>query len=294
MNTPLQTYYAAGRTIKLARVAGFCFGVRRAVDIALEARAKDNGNLTLLGPLVHNRGVMNDLDSKGIRAAKSLDQVEPGAVVLSAHGVAPSVRLSARQHGLKVVDATCPFVTKVHRAAKRLLEEGYQVLLLGDPGHTEVRGIAGAVDGNITVVGTVEELKKTKLSKKVGIISQTTQRAEDYTQVVAEVARRVPDVRAINTICGATDDLQAAARELAGEVEVVIVIGGRNSANTARLRQSCEEEGIPAYHIETADEVEEAWLAGKSVIGVTGGASTPDEAINEVIDRLGGKSVRAA
>lgn len=281
----LSSQVRAKRRIVLAEVAGFCFGVRRAVEITEKTRREQSGRLTTLGPLIHNQQVISKMREAGIENASELGEISGGTVVLSAHGVSPIVLHQARAQGLQVVDVTCPFVTKVHQKAKQLFEQGYQILLVGDQGHTEVKGIVGAVEalgGTVTVVSTPEEIRQLPLSKKVGILSQTTQRGVNFGAIVAEVCQRAQDVRAINTICGATDELQDAAARLAHEVDVVIVIGGKQSANTRRLRQRCEEEGVPAYHIETAGEIEESWLEGKKVIGLTAGASTPDWIIEEV------------
>ena len=281
----------ARRTVVLAEAAGFCFGVRRALDMAEAERQNRFGKLTALGPIVHNEQVVRRLETAGIGTADKLAQIPQGTVILSAHGVSPSVPVEARARGLLVVDVTCPFVTKVHRAARRLFEEGCQVILLGDSGHSEVRGTIGAVEalgGAITVVSGPEEARSVPLGKRVGVVSQTTQRAAAFAATVAEICLRAPEVRAINTICGATDSLQEAAIRMARHVEVAIVIGGRNSANTRRLRELCEEQGIPAYQVQAAEEVREAWLEGRSVIGITAGASTPDWIIEEVARRVSG------
>lgn len=277
------------RRIVLAEVAGFCFGVRRAVEMANAARRERIGKLTTLGPIVHNEQVIGRMRDEGIETASTLNQISEGTVILSAHGVAPSVLTLAREQGLNIVDVTCPFVTKVHRAAKQLHEQGYQILLVGDAGHTEVKGVIGtleALGGDALLISSPEQVRGLKLGKKVGIISQTTQRGVTFAAIVAEVCRVVPDVRALNTICGATDELQDAAVRLARQADVAIVIGGQKSANTRRLRLLCEEQGIPAYHIETAEEIEEGWLEGKEVIGLTAGASTPDWIIEEVARHL--------
>jgi 4-hydroxy-3-methylbut-2-enyl diphosphate reductase len=280
---------AGRRTIVLAEIAGFCFGVKRAVEMAQELRRSTTGAVTVLGPIVHNPQVIDRLGSEGIDTAPRLDAIEGGTVVLSAHGVSPSVLTMARAQGLRVLDVTCPFVTRVHRSACQLHEQGYQVVLVGDQGHSEVRGVAGAVEaagGSVLVVSSPEEVRALSLGRKVGLVCQTTQRGDNWAAVVAEVCRVASDVRAINTICGATDELQGAAVRLARQVDVAIVIGGRQSANTRRLRQLCADEGIPAYQIEAADEIDEAWLEGRQRIGITAGASTPDWLIEEVACRL--------
>ncbi len=284
----------ADRKIVLAEVAGVCFGVRRALKMAEQTRAEQVGPVTCLGPIVHNEQVVSRLAGDGIGTVSAVEDLPLGTAILSAHGVSPFVLGRVRQRGLRVVDVTCPFVTKVHRAAVALHREGFQVLLLGDAGHSEVKGVIGAVEaacGTVTVVGSPEEIPTVKLARRVGLVSQTTRRADEFEAAVAALCRRVSDVRVINTICGATDALQDAARRMAAEVEVAIVIGGTSSANTRRLRQLCEEAGIPAYQVQTAEDVREDWLEGKSVIGVTAGASTPDELIEDVVRRLNGGSL---
>jgi 4-hydroxy-3-methylbut-2-enyl diphosphate reductase len=276
------------RKIIVAKVAGFCFGVQRAVDRVMEARLQRFGRLTSLGPIVHNNQVINRLTANGIETSADLGEVREGTVILSAHGVAPSTLAEAKAKGLDVVDVTCPFVTRVHRTAQQLVAQGYQLLLVGDADHTEVKGILGAVDGQATVVSCAEDVKALKLGRRVGIVTQTTQKAEDFAAVVAEVCKTTFDVRAYNTICNATDELQDAAVDLARQVDVVIVVGGRQSANTRRLRDICEAEGVRAYHVETHEEILEEWLADAETIGVTGGASTPDWLIEDVIRCLNG------
>jgi 4-hydroxy-3-methylbut-2-enyl diphosphate reductase len=277
------------RRIVLAEVAGFCFGVKRAVDMAEAARRKRADRITTLGPIIHNDQVIARMRADGIDTAPALETITEGTVILSAHGVAPTVLAQAQAQGLDILDVTCPFVTKVHRMAKQLLEQGYQLLLVGDQGHTEVRGVVGAIEaqgGAVTVVSTPEAVRALPLGRKVGVLSQTTQLAETFAAIVAEVCRRAADVRAVNTICGATDALQEAAARLARQVDVVLVIGGKKSANTRRLRQLCADQGVPAYHIETREEIEDSWLAGKAVIGITAGASTPDWLIEDVARHL--------
>ena len=279
------------RKIILADIAGVCFGVRRALKMAEEVRKERDGKITTLGPIVHNEQVISRMESQGIGTSANLEEIQEGTVILSAHGVSPKILERAKSQQLQIVDVTCPFVTKVHRTAKKLYQEGYQILLIGDPDHTEVKGIIGTIEsigGSVTLVSDVKEVPNLKLSKKVGIVSQTTQRNENYAEIVGAISKIADEVRAINTICGATDELQDAAVKMAREVEVAIVIGGKKSANTRRLRDICEEQGIPAYHIETADEIQEAWLEGKINIGITAGASTPDWMIEDIASTING------
>lgn len=273
------------RRVVLAEVAGFCFGVRRAVDMTEAFRREHAGRVTTLGPIIHNEQVIARMRAEGVETAADLETIQEGAVVLSAHGVSPAVVAQARKQGLKMLDVTCPFVTKVHLRAKLLHEQGYQVLLVGDRGHSEVKGVVGAVEalgGRVTVLSGPEEVAELALGKKVGVLSQTTQYASNFAAIVAEVSKIAVEVRAFNTVCNATDELQDAAIRMARQVEVALVVGGKKSANTRRLRELCAAEGIPAYHIETAEEIEPEWLDGREVVGITGGASTPDWILEEV------------
>jgi small subunit ribosomal protein S1 len=279
------------RRVVLAEVAGFCFGVRRAVEMTENFRREHTGRLTTLGPIIHNEQVIDRMRQEGVETASELESIPEGTVVLSAHGVSPAIVAQARQQGLKMLDVTCPFVTKVHLRAKMLHEQGYQVLLVGDRGHSEVRGVVGAVEalgGQVTVVTCPEEIATIALGKKVGVISQTTQYASNFAAVLAEVGKVAVEVRGFNTVCNATDELQDAAIRMARQVEVALVVGGKKSANTRRLRELCAAEGIPAYHIETAAEIEPSWLEGREVVGITGGASTPDWILEEVARSVNG------
>ena len=277
------------RRIILAQVAGFCFGVRRAVEITVRERNRTEGRMTTIGPVVHNEQVTDHLRRDGVEQAAGVEEIDSGTVVISAHGASPRVGARALEKGLEVLDVTCPFVTKVHRSARQLMDQGYQILLVGDRGHTEVEGVVGAIEaseGRITVVSAPEEVESLDLGSKVGVLSQTTQYTSTFAAVVAVVCRKASDVRAINTVCGATEELQQAAIQMARKVEVAIVIGGRKSANSRRLREICAAEGIPAYQIETSDEIDEAWFAGKNTIGLTAGASTPDWVIEDAARRI--------
>lgn len=284
------------RRVVLAEIAGFCFGVRRAVEMTENYRREHTGRVTTLGPIIHNEQVIARMRQAGVETAAELDAISEGTVVLSAHGVAPVVVAQARKQNLKMLDVTCPFVTKVHLRAKLLHEQGYQILLVGDRGHTEVKGVVGAVEalgGCVTVVTCPEDLAAIAIGKKVGVISQTTQYASNFGAIVAEVSKIAVEVRAFNTVCNATEELQDAAVRMARQVEVALVVGGKKSANTRRLRELCASEGIPAYHIETAAEIEPEWLEGYNVIGITGGASTPDWILEEVARCVNGGELPA-
>jgi len=273
--------------VRLAQVAGFCYGVRRALDIVLEARNRHGPPMYTLGPLIHNPQVIERLMQQGILIAEQVSSVPEGStIIIPSHGAPKDVLEEAEARRLHIIDATCPFVRKVQEIAKELANEGYQVVVLGDPGHTEVRGIMSVAGQNALAVSKPSELNLSMLSDRVGIVSQTTQTVEQYEELVALISAHARTVRAHNTICHATARLQKAALTLAADVDLMIVVGGRNSANTRRLAEICTRAGVPTYHIEVADEIVGSWFEGAKTVGVTAGASTPDWIIEEVIQRI--------
>jgi len=269
----------------IADQAGVCFGVKRALDL-VNTESERGGPLATLGPLIHNPQVVCDLESRGVKVVRGIEEAD-GAIVMPSHGVPREVVAAAENAGLRVIDATCPFVAKVHRRVEALALEGYTVVVVGDAGHSEVRAIMSAAGDNAVVISSVEDADLMDWSgRKVGIVSQTTQTPERFGEIVGRIAARAVEVVAHNTICYATHDRQSAARNLAPRVDAMFVVGGRNSANTNRLAEICEESGVATYHIETADEIEPAWVAGMSTVGLTAGASTPEWIIEEVRSRL--------
>ncbi|MEP6757418.1 MAG: 4-hydroxy-3-methylbut-2-enyl diphosphate reductase [Chthonomonadales bacterium] len=276
------------KRVLIAKAAGFCYGVQRAVDITLQVRKETADRVTSLGMVAHNHHLTDKLLAQGIESSADLGAVREGTIILSAHGVPPETRLQAEQQGLTIVDVTCPFVTRAQRYARQMVDQGYQVLLLGEVNHPEVRGIVGSADGKVTVIGSVDDLAGISLGRRVAIISQTTQQADMLQRVAKEVSAKAFEVRVFNTICHATEELQEAAVELAKKCDIAIVVGGRNSANTARLREIMEAEGCPSFHVESAAEIREAWLMEAETIGITAGASTPDWLIEEVARRVNG------
>ncbi|MGQ9782441.1 MAG: 4-hydroxy-3-methylbut-2-enyl diphosphate reductase [Armatimonadota bacterium] len=270
----------------VAEKAGVCYGVRRALEI-VSSELRKGYKIATLGPLIHNPQAVKRLEAQGVRVARDLNELDGGTVIMPSHGVPLEVRLVAQEAGLRVVDATCPFVAKVHRVAKKLADSGYMVVVVGDPGHSEVKGIVSAAGNNALVISAVTEVDKYNLSgKKVGVVSQTTQTPEHFGAIVGKIAEVAAEVVAHNTICYATHDRQSAARDLAPRVDAMFVVGGRNSANTNRLAEICRESGVPTYHIETANEIDERAVKNCKVVGLTAGASTPDWVIEEVKARL--------
>lgn len=272
--------------IEVARYAGVCYGVERALGMAEKAADEARKPVNTLGPLIHNPLVVNDLESIGVGTASNVSEVEEGTLIIRAHGVVPSVVEDARARGLDVLDATCPYVKKVHNAAERLVREGYQLIVVGESGHPEVEGIMGHAGDDAHVVSVPGDLDAIDLSRKVGVVVQTTQTPGALADVVAELSKRTMDLRVINTICSATQERQDSAAELARRVDAMIVVGGKNSGNTRRLAEICTAACPKTHHIEDASEIEAAWFDGVSHIGVTAGASTPASHIERSLVRM--------
>lgn len=271
--------------IHIAPNSGFCFGVRRAIDIA-EQTLQSGGKVYSLGPIIHNPQVIDKLRSEGLETIESVDDVSGGKVIIRSHGVHPEVIDRLRGKSAEVIDATCPLVKKAQAAAALLHREDYMVIIVGERDHPEVEGLLGHAPGAI-VVGPKSDLPKIRRHAKLGFVAQTTQYPEDYRKVIEKVVlTEFSELRVFNTICNATIIRQEAAVELAKEVDIMFVLGGRNSANTNRLAEICRSVGVETHHLETADELDESWLVGKRKVGITAGASTPEWLIEEFISRL--------
>lgn len=272
--------------IKRAEMAGFCFGVKRAIELALKAAQMDSGVYTL-GPLIHNPQVIERLKAQGINPFE-ISRIPPDikTVIIRTHGVDRETNEYLNSLGIKVIDATCPFVKKAQQYAKLLHEEGYQVLILGDANHPEVVGIKSYAGSDAIVVAEPEEI--VKLRKRVGVVVQTTQPVEKLQRLLEKAITLCKELKVYNTICNSTAQRLKETAELAGGVDIMLVIGGRNSANTTQLARLCESLGVRTYHIETADELKDEWFKGIQSVGVTAGASTPDWIIEGIINKLTG------
>lgn len=270
----------------LAKRAGFCFGVKRATQMAFEAAGKNQKTFTL-GPIIHSPQVVKKLEDMGVGVVKDLSGVQDGTVIIRSHGVLASEMDEAQRKQLEVVDATCPFVKKAQDHVKYLSDSGYDVLVVGDADHPEVQGIVSYGDNSrVYVVASGDEVRQLPKMAKMGVVAQTTQSFDNLKSVVTECLRRGGEVRVFNTICDATAVRQQEATELAQQVDCMVVIGGYNSANTRRLTEICTELQPKTYHIETAIELQPAWFVGVNKVGVTAGASTPKWIIDDVLARL--------
>ncbi|MBI2355016.1 MAG: 4-hydroxy-3-methylbut-2-enyl diphosphate reductase [Deltaproteobacteria bacterium] len=271
--------------IILAKRAGFCFGVKRATQMAFEAAGKDNKTYTL-GPIIHSPQVVNKLEEMGVKVVRNLDATSSGTIIIRSHGVLASEMEEAVQKQLEIVDATCPFVKKAQEHVKSLSEAGYGVVVVGDADHPEVQGIVSYGGDKVFVVGSGEEVRKLPKMNKIGVVAQTTQSFENLKNVVSECLLRGGEIRVFNTICDATAVRQEEAKELACQVDCMLVVGGFNSANTRRLAEVCAEIQPRTHHIETAAEIDAIWFEGVERVGVTAGASTPKWIIDEVMSRI--------
>lgn len=269
--------------IEVASHAGVCYGVERALKLAAHAAESARGSVTTLGPLIHNPIVVRDLESAGVKGAQTVDEVESGTLIIRAHGVVPQVIDQARAKGLEVLDATCPYVKKVHMAAEKLVREGYQLIVVGESGHPEVEGILGHAGDAAHVVSTPHDLDGVDLARKVGVVVQTTQTPANLAAIVSALALRTMDLRVVNTICSATQERQDSAAELASRADVMIVIGGKNSGNTRRLAEICMACCPRTHHIEDSSEIQRTWFEGVALVGVTAGASTPGAHIDAAL-----------
>lgn len=272
-------------TITVAEYAGACYGVQRALDLVHKLASESDGPVRTLGPLIHNPQVVAGLEASGVTVANEVPDDAGSTLVLRTHGVVPEIERQARENGLNVVDATCPYVKRVHHAAERLQREGYQVLVVGESGHPEVEAILGHAPGALAVAD-VDALDQVDLAKKVGVVVQTTQAKATLDAVVCELMGRVQEVCVVNTICEATSERQGAAARLASTSDVMVVIGGRNSANTTRLAEICTSACPRTHHIESPEELEASWFDGASSIGVTAGASTPTAHIETLVKAI--------
>lgn len=276
--------------IIITKSAGFCFGVKRAINIATDCadgeHTKDAPIYTL-GPIIHNPQVVKSLEvSSNISPRKTIEDMDSGTVIIRSHGVKLEELGAAKSKGLKIVDATCPFVKKTHELVKELTDDGYLVVVVGEKDHPEVQGIISYGNKDIIVAASVDELKNLPKVEKIGVVAQTTQSEEKLNEITDFCLTRAEELKICNTICSATSVRQEDSVELSKDVDCMIVVGGKNSANTRRLVDICSSIQPRTHHIEVATEIDPTWLEGVERLGVTAGASTPEWIITEVIARL--------
>ena len=280
--------------IVLAESLGFCMGVKRAVDMAYRAIEKNPGEpVVTLGPLIHNTQEIERLQRDGICVADQSDLPTTGTVIIRAHGVAPQAYDELKSRGLRIMDGTCPYVHYSQRKAMELHRDGYTVVIVGDKDHPEIRGILGYIHDEGYAVKTVDEVRALPPLQKIGVIAQTTISPRKYQLVIDALRERAPEVKVSETICDATEENQKAVRSLSREVDLLLVIGGRHSANSNKLVEAAREHCPASFLIETSSEIDPATLRGVRRVGVSAGASTPDWMIQQVVERLRRLAVEA-
>ncbi len=282
------------KRILIARSAGFCFGVKRAISIANETAGREAGDVAeterlpihSLGPLIHNPQAVEELEKKGVHVVTSVDDIPCGKVIVRSHGISRGDAEALAGKEVQIIDATCPFVKKAQEYARSLSREGFAVTVVGDANHPEVKSIISYIEAGVPIVTSLSDLKDAAGIRKVGIVAQTTQSFEKLMEFVSVAVNRIPEVRVYNTICHATVLRQKESTSVARKADAMIVVGGYNSANTRRLAEICSEFNPRVHHIETAAELSPEALAGVSCVGVTAGASTPEWIIEELIARI--------
>lgn len=279
--------------IIIAKEAGFCFGVKRAIDMIYEISSKySNKTIYSFREVIHNPQEVNRLKSIGINIVKDLDKIKEGSIaIVSTHGITPVEEEILKSKKVILIDTTCPYVKKIHNIVESLAQNDYDILIIGDKHHREVKGILGFCHGKGKVAGSFSEIKKMKLKSKIGVIAQTTQNIDRYKKIAFNVIDKIfktkhAEVRVFNTICDATYKRQKETIKIAKKADAMIIIGGRNSANTRRLYELSKKIQRNVYLIETADEIKKEWLKNKKILGISAGASTPDWIIKEVVSKI--------
>lgn len=273
--------------IKLAENSGFCFGVKRAINIAIKTGQNHTGKVVTLGPIIHNPQMVSKLKESGIDFVDDIDQITKDmTVIIRSHGITIEEYNNLKRKRAKIVDATCPMVKKVQNYAKEFTNKGYQLIIIGEKEHPEVKGIIGHVNNNAIVIQDEYEKINLANNKKLGVIAQTTQPIERFQKVIYRLVPLCEELHIINTICGATSIRQKATKSLAQDSDVMIIIGGKNSANTTNLADICRKLGTRTYHIETAKEIQKEWFVDVEKVGLSAGASTPQWIINQVYQKI--------
>ncbi|SNR88248.1 4-hydroxy-3-methylbut-2-enyl diphosphate reductase [Anaerovirgula multivorans] len=273
----------------LADYSGFCFGVEKAINTTFEELEKKQvkDNISSLGPLIHNNQVVKDLEEKGVKVFEDINDISTGSVIVRSHGVSEEIYEIAKDKGLNIIDATCPFVRRIQNIAKKYHDKGYTIAIIGNPKHPEVIGINGWCNNEAIIIKDEENLKQIPKFDKLCVVAQTTMSVDQYEKIIEQLENYANEIVKFNTICSATKERQLAAKNLAEKVEAMIVIGGYHSSNTQKLVSICEEIKPDAtYHVETVEDLPLKDIKQYKIVGVTAGASTPKWIINEIIHKL--------
>ncbi len=277
--------------VRQAKTAGFCMGVRRALERVLAQTYREPGPIFTYGPLIHNEQVMKLLESKGVREAEDISTLKEGTLVIRAHGIPPQERKLLKNSGLTIIDATCPRVARVQALIRFHTHKGYLAVIVGEKDHPEVIGLKGHGNGRAFVISTSEEVTLLPDGEKILVVAQTTQEKQAYGRIVEAITKRFPEALVFNTICDATESRQEEVRALATHVDGIVVVGGFHSGNTRRLAQVASSTGLPVFHVETEEQLDREKLSSMEIVGVTAGASTPNWMINKVVQEI--ESIRS-
>ena len=274
------------KEVTVAKSAGFCFGVKRAVEIAYAEAAK-GGRVYTLGPLIHNEQVVADMEHKGVKVIEDIDSVEEGedvTIVIRSHGISKETAMKLKEKNVNIADATCPFVSKIHHIVEEKYNEGFHIIVTGDAKHPEVQGVCGWCGGSADVIGSVEEARKYSHNKdkKLCVVSQTTFNYKKFQDIVDILSKKSYDILVMNTICNATEERQTEAGTIARQSDAMLVIGGKHSSNTQKLFEICKGACPDTYFIQTLDDLDLKKLQSFRSVGITAGASTPNNIIKEV------------
>ncbi len=271
--------------IVIAKNAGFCFGVKRAINLVVKA-GEGKKSLYTLGPIIHNPQVVDKLEKQGVGIIYDLHKFKKGRIVVRSHGADLSFFKEAREKGIEIVDATCPFVKSAQNLIKQLSKDNYKVVIVGEKDHPEVKGLISYANTEVEVIQKTNQLKNVFCWKRIGVISQTTQSRENFKIIVSGLLQHTKEIKIYNTICEATQDRQNEAKKIAQRVNLMLIIGGYNSANTNRLARTCKEIQNKTYHIETEKDLEISWFKNVKKVGISTGTSTPQWIIEEVVKKL--------
>ena len=273
--------------IILSKKMGFCFGVKKSVDLAKNALKEKKDNLYMLGSIINNPQVIKYFTKEGVKLVDNLDEIpEESTVITRAHGISPKMLKKAYQKKLSVVDTTCPYVKKVQKIAQYLHKKNYFIVVYGDKKHPEVLSLLDTIQNDALVINSIADTEKMITKKKIAFISQTTKNIYNFYELASALLNKTEELRIYNTICKSTMERQKSVLELSNEVDVMLVIGGKESANTTRLAEISKKQGVKTYHIETKNQLKYKWFHPEDKVGITSGASTPDWITNEVIDKL--------
>jgi 4-hydroxy-3-methylbut-2-enyl diphosphate reductase len=272
--------------VLIAKEAGFCYGVKRALSLVYRALKEAQEPLYSLGPLIHNPQVVKELEARGLKTIADMDTIPKGTLVVRSHGAPPSLLQEAQNRSINILDATCPTVKRVQEYAEILNAEGYQVVIIGDKDHPEVKGIEGYAGEKAVVISNKEEINQNIILERIGVVVQTTQSWNNFQLVLAGLVKIAKEIRVFNTLCSSTATRYREAMNLARRTDAIIVVGGSSSANTARLTDLCRRAQPNTFQIESAEDIQPSWLEGKKKIGLTAGASTPYWLIEDVREKL--------